>query len=67
MNKIVNLFKNNWCEIVAYSSLILFFLILDVDYRRFKEQSEMKYKRDSIEYELMKVDYNFMTDTEIIE
>jgi hypothetical protein len=63
MNKIVNLFKNNWCEIVAYSSLILFFLILDVDYRRFKEQSEMKYKRDSIEYELMKVDYNFMTDT----
>jgi hypothetical protein len=63
MNKIVNLFKNNWCEIVAYSSLILFFLILDVDYRRFKEQREMKYKRDSIEYELMKVDYNFMTDT----
>ena len=63
MNKIVNLFKNNWCEIVAYSSLILFFLILDVDYRRFKEQSEMKYKRDSIEYELMKVDYSFMTDT----
>jgi hypothetical protein len=39
MNKIVNLFKNNWCEIVAYSSLILFFLILDVDYRRFKEQT----------------------------
>jgi hypothetical protein len=23
----------------------------------------MKYKRDSVEYELMKVDYSFMTDT----
>lgn len=63
MKKIINFLKNNWCEIVAYSSLILFFLILDLDYIKLKKQNEMRYKRDSIEYELMKIDYSFMTDT----
>ena len=63
MKKIVNFLKNNWCEITAYSSLILFFLILEGDYVTLKKQNQMKYKRDSIEYELMKVDYSFMTDT----
>ena len=63
MKKIVNFLNNNWCEIIAYSALILFFLILEGDYVTLKKQNEMKYKRDSVEYELMKVDYSFMTDT----
>ena len=63
MKKIVNFLNNNWREIIAYSAVILFFLILEGDYVTLKKQNEMKYKRDSVEYELMKVDYSFMTDT----